>query len=123
MHLTSHGLLLDQRYTFCFSRSTVDVLITEFVYQALNTNDRAWAVALEISKAFNSVWNAGLLHKLYGVSGRIFVLIQSFFKKDLCNEGLLEHTHTSRSILANMVVPHGFILDFIFINHLPNVII
>ena len=38
------------------------------------------AVALDISKAFNGVWHAGLLHKLksYGISGQIFGLISSF---------------------------------------------
>ena len=38
------------------------------------------AVALDISKAFDRVWHAGLLHRLksYGISGQIFGLISSF---------------------------------------------
>ena len=38
------------------------------------------AVALDISKVFNSFWHAGLLHKLksYGFSGQKFGLISSF---------------------------------------------
>ena len=37
-------------------------------------------MALDISKAFDWVWHAGLLHKLksYGTSGQIFGLISSF---------------------------------------------
>ena len=41
-----------------------------------------WDVALDISKAFDRVWHAGLLHKLksYGISGPIFGLILSFLR-------------------------------------------
>ena len=43
-------------------------------------------MALDISKAFDGVWHAGLLHELkfYGISGQIFGLISSF----LCNRRL-----------------------------------
>ena len=37
-------------------------------------------MALDVSKVFDKVWHAGLLHKLrsYGMSGQIFGLISSF---------------------------------------------
>ena len=42
-----------------------------------------WAVALNIPKAFDRVWRAGLPHKLrsYRISGKIFDLISSFLSK------------------------------------------
>ena len=48
--------------------------------RAFNKFGATRAVALDISKAFDRVWHAGLLHKLksYGISGQIFGLISSF---------------------------------------------
>ena len=54
--------------------------ITDRIARALNRSGFTQAVALDISKAFDRVWHAGLLHKLksYGISGQIFGLISSF---------------------------------------------
>ena len=56
--------------------------ISERIARAFNRSGATRAVALDISKAFDSVWNAGLLHKLkfYGISGQIFGLISSFLR-------------------------------------------
>lgn len=71
-----------KQYGFHFTRATANVLlaITEFLYQALDKNDEAQAVALVISMVFDRVWHAGLLYKLqsYGIIGQIFGFIQSF---------------------------------------------
>ena len=47
--------------------------------QLFNRSGATRAVALDISKAFDRVWHAGLLYKLnsYGISGQIFGLISS----------------------------------------------
>ena len=46
----------------------------------LSTGQATRAVALDISKAFDRVWLATLLHNLksYGISGQIFGFISSF---------------------------------------------
>ena len=47
---------------------------------AINRFGATRAVALDISKAFDRIWHADLLHKLrsYGISGHIFNLISAF---------------------------------------------
>ena len=76
------GLFSDFHYVFRSSRSTADLLTVVFdkVANAFNRSVAIRAVALDISKAFDRVWHAGLLHKLksYGISGQIFGLISSF---------------------------------------------
>ena len=67
-------------------------------------------MALDISKAFDRVWHAGLLHKLksYGISGQTFGLISSF----LSNRRLrvvLDGKY-SQEYPVNAGVPQGAIL-------------
>ena len=84
-HLEKCGLFSDFQYGFRSSQSTADLLtvVSDRIAMAFNRSGATQAVALDISKAFDRVWNAGLLHKLksYGISGQIFSLISSF----LCN--------------------------------------
>ena len=82
-HLEKCGLFSDfQYYGFRSSRSTADFLtvISDRIAWAFNSSGATRAAALGISKAFDRVWHASLLHKLksYEISGRIFDLI-SFF--------------------------------------------
>ena len=65
--------LLDQLQVF-------SVFLSDRIAGAFNRSGAPWAVALDISQAFDKVWHAGLLHKpkSYGISGQIFDLISSF---------------------------------------------
>ena len=64
------------------SRSTADLLtvVSDRIARAFNRSEASQTVALDILKAFDRVWHAGLLHKLksYGTSSQIFGLIYSF---------------------------------------------
>ena len=81
-NLEKCGLFSDFQYGFRSSRSTADLLtvVSDRIARAFNRSGATRAVALDISKAFDKVWHAGLLHKLksYGISGLIFGLISSF---------------------------------------------
>ena len=67
------GLFSDFQYGFWSSRSTKDLLtvVSDRITRGLNSSTVTRAVTLDISKAFDRVWHAGLLQKLksYGISG------------------------------------------------------
>ena len=78
-HLEKCDLFSDFQYGFRSSRSTADLLTvaSDRIARSFNRSGSTLAVALDISKAFNRIWHAGLLHKLrsYGISGQIFGLL------------------------------------------------
>ena len=81
-HLAKSGLFSNFQYGFRSSRSTVGLLavVSDKIAKAFNGSGATRAVALDISKTFDRVWNAALLHKLrsYGISGETFGFISSF---------------------------------------------
>ena len=80
-HLAKCGLLSDLQYGFRSSQSTKNLItvITDRIGRAFNRSGATRAVALDISKTFDKVWHAGLLHKLtsYEISGQTFGRISS----------------------------------------------
>ena len=65
-HLEKCGLFSDFQYGFRSSRSTADLLtvVSDSIARAFNRLEATRAVALHITKAFDRVWHAALLHKL-----------------------------------------------------------
>ena len=78
-HLAKCGLFSDFQYGLRSSRSTSDLLtvVSDRLARAFNRSGATRAAALDISKAFGRVWQAGLFNKFkcYGISGQIFGLI------------------------------------------------
>ena len=71
----------DFQYGFRSSRSIKNLLtvVSDGIPRFFNKSEAILAVALDISKTFDRIWNAGLFHKLmsYGISGQVFGFISS----------------------------------------------
>ena len=66
VHLEKCGLFSDFQYGFRSFQSTADLLtvVSNRITRGFNKSGATRAVALDILKAFDRVWHAGLLHKL-----------------------------------------------------------
>ena len=128
-HLKKCGLFSDFQYGFRSSRSTAGLLtvVSDRIAKAFNRSGAALAVALDISKAFDRVWHAGVLHKLksYGISGQIFGLISSFLNNTRLRVVL--DGKSSQEYPVNRGAPEGSILGptlfLLYINDLPDNVI
>ena len=84
-------------------------------------------MAVDISKAFDRVWHAGLLHKLksFGISGQIFGLISSFLSNRrlrvvLDGKYSQEYPVIAQVLQCSILGPTPFLL---YINDLPDDVI
>ena len=128
-HLEKCGLFSDFQYGFRSAQLTADLLtvVSDRIARAFNRSGATRAVALDISKALDRVWHAGLLHKhkSYGISGQIFGLISSF----LCNRQLqvVLDGKSSQEYPVNAGVPERSILVptlfVLYINEIPDDVI
>ena len=128
-HLEKCGQFSYFQYGFRSSLSTADLqaVVSDRISRAFNRSGGTRAVALDISKAFDRVLHAGLLHKLksYGISGQIFGLISSFLSNRRLRVVLDGNLH--KKIQLMLEFPQGSILGSTLfvpcINDLPDDVI
>ena len=71
-------------FPVCFRSSRLTAVLLTVAYdgiaRAFNRSGTTRAITLDLSKAFNRVWHAGLLHKRksYGIPGQMFGLISYY---------------------------------------------
>ena len=125
-HLEKCGLFCDLQYGFRSSRSKADLLtvVSDRISGTFNRSGGTRAVALVISRAFDRVLHARLLHELksYGISVQIFGPISSFLSNRWL--GVVFDGKSSQEYLVNARVPQGSVLGFtlflLYIYDLPD---
>ncbi len=109
-HLSASSLLSDRQYGFHKGRSTGDLLAFLFNSwsSSLSSFGETFAVALDISKAFDRVWYKSLFSKLpsYGFYNSLCTLISSFLS-DHSISAVLD-CHCPTPITINSGVPQFF---------------
>ena len=102
-------------------------VVSDRIARPFNRSGATRGVALEISKVFDGVWHAGLLHilKSYGSLGQIFGLIFAFFSNRQL--WVVLNGKSSEEYPVNTGVSRGSILGptlfLLYINELPDDVI
>ncbi|GBP50544.1 Probable RNA-directed DNA polymerase from transposon BS [Eumeta japonica] len=112
-HLFGKGLIIDEQFGFRPAHSCPQQVLrlVEYVTEGFKSKQKTVAVFFDVAKAFDRVWHAGLVYKLYSlqVPDRLIFIIQNF----LSNRHFTfrhERTHSTRRLIR-AGVPQGSALS------------
>ncbi|GBP53751.1 Probable RNA-directed DNA polymerase from transposon BS [Eumeta japonica] len=112
-HLFGKGLIIDEQFGFHPAHSCPQQVLrlVEYIMEGFKTKQKTVAVFFDVAKAFDRVWHAGLVYKLYSleVPDRLIFIIQNF----LSNRYFTfrhERTHSTRRLIR-AGVPQGSALS------------
>ncbi|GBP30801.1 Probable RNA-directed DNA polymerase from transposon BS [Eumeta japonica] len=112
-HLLGKGLIIDEQFGFRPAHSCPQQVLrlVEYVSEGFETERSTVAVFFDVAKAFDRVWHAGLIYKLYSlqVPDRLIITIQNY----LANRHFTfrhERTHSTRRLIR-AGVPQGSTLS------------
>ncbi|GBP97816.1 Probable RNA-directed DNA polymerase from transposon BS [Eumeta japonica] len=115
-HLFGKGLIIDEQFGFRPAHSCPQQVLrlVEYVMEGFKTKQKTVAVFFDVAKAFDRVWHAGLVYKLYSleVPDRLIFIIQNF----LSNRYFTfrhERTHSTRRLIR-AGVPQGSALSLLY---------
>ena len=125
-YLEEHSLYNTTQSAYRKAHSTYDSLVRmhDSIHKGLAYSEHTLAVFLDISKAFDAVWHASLLHKLWklGIRGRILTFIKSFLSNRYIRVKI--NNSLSDKTLLETDVPQGSVLSTllfnVYINDIPN---
>ena len=110
--LLDNNLLYKYQSGFVPGHSTTYQLIDIYhhICQAFDQNQLSFMVFLDISKAFDRVWHAGLLYKLdqYGISGNLLKWVSNYLSNR--TQSVVLNSVTSTTKYTSAGVPQGSVL-------------